>query len=119
MLYVKHVTKSGKEKFFPILDTNVYVFCDRCEQMVLVPDPAGYIYELGACSDSIRNADLCDACNELYNRIMEKVRQISSVRGNDLHKGSHTAIIGSGERVLQDSTSGGVTGNQPVVRVII
>lgn len=53
MLYVKHVTKSGKEKFFPVLDNNVYVFCDRCEQMVLIPDPAGYIYELGACSDSI------------------------------------------------------------------
>ena len=43
MLYVKHVTKSGKEKFFPVLDNNVYVFCDRCEQMVLIPDPAGYI----------------------------------------------------------------------------
>ena len=42
MLYVKHVTKSGKEKFFPVLDNNVYVFCDRCEQMVLIPDPAGY-----------------------------------------------------------------------------
>ena len=69
MLYVKHVMKSGKEKFFPILDNNVYVFCDRCEQMVLIPDPAGYIYELGSCSDSIRNADLCDACNELNNII--------------------------------------------------
>lgn len=53
MLYVKHDTKSGKEKLIPILDNNVYVFCDRCEQMVLIPDPAGYIYELGACSDSI------------------------------------------------------------------
>ena len=78
MLYVKHVTKSGKEKFFPVLDNNVDVFCARCEQAALIPDPAVYIYVFGRCSDSIRNADLCDACNEMNNRIIEKTRQISS-----------------------------------------
>ena len=31
--------------------------------------------------------------------------------------GSHTAIIGGGARVLQDSTKGRVAENQPVVRV--
>ena len=84
MLYVKHVTKSGKEKFFPVLDNNVYVFCDRCEKMVLIPDPAGYIYELGACSDSIRNADLCDACNELNNIINRKNASNQLVTPNSL-----------------------------------
>lgn len=34
-------------------------------------------------------------------------------------KGSHTAIIGGGERTLPDSTSGRVAGNQPTVRVKI
>lgn len=62
MLYVKSVGENGKDTFHPIKDNNVYILCKKCGQMVPVHEPAGFLYELGACASSIEAADICDAC---------------------------------------------------------
>lgn len=96
MLYVKHVTKKGKEKFYPIRDNNVYVFCERCEKMVYISEPHGYIYELGACSDSIENDHLCDECFEWMCRIEDEY--LKAKNGKFMEENSVEAIsVGSGD----------------------
>lgn len=62
MLYAKIIGKNGKEVFHPIKDDNVYILCKKCGEMVPVSEPAGFLYELGACASSIEAADICDAC---------------------------------------------------------
>ena len=69
MLYVKHITKKSKEKFYPIQDDNVYVFCERCGKMIYILEPGGFLYEYGGCSDTIEDIDLCDECYDRKCRI--------------------------------------------------
>ena len=104
MLYVKHDTKSGKEKFIPILDNSVYVFCDRCEQMVLIPDPAGYIYELGACSDSI----------PLIVKVVvsKKLRNFVAICSSCLSGFTGTCIVDGCDRTTCDHSNVGIVCSQ-------
>ena len=71
MLFIKHTYESGKTRLFPIKNDNVFVLCDYCGEMVPVPDPAGFIYESGACGSSIEAPELCDRCREMKNRMEE------------------------------------------------
>ena len=69
MLYVKHITKKSKEKFYRIQDDSVYVFCERCGKMIYILEPGGFLYEYGGCSDTIEDIDLCDECYDRKCRI--------------------------------------------------
>lgn len=62
MLYVKSTDKNGKDVFHSIKDDNVYILCEKCGRMLSVSEPAGFIYELGACASSIEAVNICDAC---------------------------------------------------------
>ena len=45
-------------------DYNVYIYCKQCKRFVQIPEPAGYIAEVGAVGASIESLDLCDECIE-------------------------------------------------------
>ena len=62
MLYVRSIDEKGRDTFHPIKDYSVYVLCEECGRMVPIPEPAGFIYELGACAQSIEAASICDTC---------------------------------------------------------
>ena len=62
MLYVKVELGDGGYHFVPLKDDNVYVLCERCNNMVSIDEPAGYFYEIGAYGGSLDNEHLCDEC---------------------------------------------------------
>ena len=68
MLYIKN-----EGEFYRIRDDNFYVFCDRCGEMIPIPDPAGYFYELGASASSLEVPHLCDHCMDVICMIEEMV----------------------------------------------
>lgn len=74
MFYVKHILESGKKVFVPIRDNNLYVYCDYCEKMVCIRQPAKYIKELLLTSDSIECGDLCCHCYD-RNKVIKEVAQ--------------------------------------------
>ena len=59
MLYTMREGHDGIQ-FYPIRDYNVYIYCKQCKRFVQVPEPAGYIAEVGAIGASIESLDLCD-----------------------------------------------------------
>ena len=63
MLYTMREGHDGVQ-FYPIRDYNVYIYCKQCKRFVQIPEPAGYIAEVGAIGVSIESLDLCDECIE-------------------------------------------------------
>lgn len=46
MLYTMREGHDGIQ-FYPIRDYNVYIYCKQCKRFVQIPEPAGYIAEVG------------------------------------------------------------------------
>ena len=63
MLYTMREGHDGIQ-LYPIRDYNVYIYCKQCKRFVQIPEPAGYIAEVGAIGVSIEFLDLCDECIE-------------------------------------------------------
>lgn len=61
MLYTMREGHDGIQ-FYPIRDYNVYIYCKQCKRFVQIPEPAGYIAEVGAVGASVESLDLCDEC---------------------------------------------------------
>ena len=59
MLYTMREGHDGIQ-FYPIRDYNVFIYCKQCKRFVQIPEPAGYIAEVGAIGVSIESLDLCD-----------------------------------------------------------
>ena len=62
MTYIKHTTKNGTVKFYPIKENNIYVLCDCCKQMVKLRDPSSDFEAILSVGCSIEEISICDDC---------------------------------------------------------
>ena len=77
MLYTIREGHDGIQ-FYPIRDYNVYIYCKQCKRFVQIPEPAGYIAEVGAVGASIKSLDLCDECIEANSAAEEEYCKVQS-----------------------------------------
>ena len=71
MLYTMREGHDGIQ-FYPIRDSNVLIYSKQSKRFVQIPEPAGYIAEVGAIGVSIESLDLCDECIEANSEAEEE-----------------------------------------------